>query len=511
MKVKEKLMEEEAKFTSENLTSVTDTSDGEYVLRTGKIFEAGSYPDKQFDITPEEMLEAINEFKPVDVDLEHMNTVLDGQLGKLETIQIADNGWDLVGTVRLPKWLDTKLGDDNRKVSATWNKSTKKLEKLALVRNPRVADAALMAAFTADEMRKSSNATFSEPDKVLMDTLTKFFETVDFKHRTYEGQSVLQSIHDMAARNGAICEEPKKDDKKSPTANYVSKGEYSVIQKVHDSSISGGARCSAMGDNSYPYFNKSDEPSGNINDKEKKTMKISLAQMFAAIRNLPEEVEIPSDEGTGAGVAAYAAPAVAPAAAAPAVAATPAVDPEKEALKKELDAFKKKEADAVEAAKVADEAAKAEEAANLSALVDEEKEKLKAEIEAYKAKEVAAAKIGVELSATEFADSEIKAKRAFPAERSGLIALFMQATSDDAAVGGTVGFSKDGKDVQGTRLDALKAIYSVRKPHVLTQEEVVGMGAGVLTTEDGDNTDYLAEAREQAKAYAQSRNAKNKK
>lgn len=127
----------------------------EYVRRTGTIFRCGNYADKQFELTPDQARAAIAAFTPVPVDLEHIPTVLSDRLGTLESVQMHADGETLIGTVALPSWLDALLGDDERKVSATWNRATKQLAGLAIVRTPRVSDAALFAAFSDTEEGKA--------------------------------------------------------------------------------------------------------------------------------------------------------------------------------------------------------------------------------------------------------------------------------------------------------------------------------------------------------------------
>lgn len=127
----------------------------EHVRRTGTIFRCGSFPDKDFALTPDEAKAAIAAFQPCAVDLEHTSTVLDNRLGMLERVEMHADGESLVGTVALPKWLDDLLDDGTRKVSATWDKATKQLRGLAIVNTPRIPDAALFAAFSAtDEGRR---------------------------------------------------------------------------------------------------------------------------------------------------------------------------------------------------------------------------------------------------------------------------------------------------------------------------------------------------------------------
>lgn len=118
-----------------------------WVVREGKLFEAGEYPDKGLAVTAADLAAAVAGFAPVPVDLEHVPTLLDGKLGELRSVRVAEDGRTLVGSVALPRWLNDALGSEPVKVSTTWDRLTKKLMGLALVRHPRVSDAALMSAY----------------------------------------------------------------------------------------------------------------------------------------------------------------------------------------------------------------------------------------------------------------------------------------------------------------------------------------------------------------------------
>lgn len=174
-------------------------------VRTGKIFEIGSYPDKAFSFDQTDLERAVSSFAPVPVDLEHTPTVLEGKLGHVQRIYPGDDGKSLMGEVHLPAWLDSLLTDGERKVSATWDRATKQLKGLALVRSPRVSDAALMAAFA--------------------------------KHNTPSGQSVIQMMHDVAASGGAVCNKP---------AAMHARHEANAIQQMHDTAVEHGATCQSM-------------------------------------------------------------------------------------------------------------------------------------------------------------------------------------------------------------------------------------------------------------------------
>ncbi len=134
---------------------------GESVILSGKTFEAGDYPDKNFSLTEEEMDAAITAFTPVDNNLEHRRTILDGALGKLESV--SRKGKELFGKISIPKWL-RDIHPDPIKVSLEWNRATKRIIGNGLVLNPRVTDAAMMAAFSAAKPTQGGPA-MSVPEK----------------------------------------------------------------------------------------------------------------------------------------------------------------------------------------------------------------------------------------------------------------------------------------------------------------------------------------------------------
>lgn len=193
----------------------TATSDSGYVLRTGKLFACGEYPDKDFSFDADDLTHAVESFAPVAVDLEHVDTVLQGKLGTVRRVWA--DGEALMGEVALPAWLDAVLDEGSRKVSATWDRATKTLQGLALVRTPRVSDAALMAAFSAAHPDEA--ATFAPPRK-----------------NTKSGQAALQRMHDLAVSNGARC-------KTVPMASYH---ESQAMQRIHDEAVSHGATCDTL-------------------------------------------------------------------------------------------------------------------------------------------------------------------------------------------------------------------------------------------------------------------------
>lgn len=122
------------------------TFSGDEVLREGKLFEIGDYPDKGFAMDEADADAAIMNFQPVDNDLEHTPTMLSGKLGQLR--EVWRKGKEVFGKVAIPKWLHDMQGGDPIKVSLAFDRS-KRIIGNALVLNPRVGDAQLVAAFSA--------------------------------------------------------------------------------------------------------------------------------------------------------------------------------------------------------------------------------------------------------------------------------------------------------------------------------------------------------------------------
>lgn len=458
--------------------TVKETEDGEYILRTGKIFESGSYPDKKFEMTSEELLDAIADFQPVEVDLEHMPTILDGKLGKLEAVAIGANGKDLIGTVRLPKWLDTQLGEAERKVSATWDRATKKLLKLALVRNPRVKDAALMAAFMANELSDSlEGSTQEEATKAIQEVLEEKFG------KTYHGIGFMQDIHDMCARSGAVCMESADKFAEEQALGFVSSSEAGAIQKIHDTALRGGAKChfvkEGKGETSPSHYKENEMNLKDVTDflsKMQENVGVAESLSEEAKAELEEKFmeELKTQQETEAALRAK-------------------IEAEVRAeLEKEFNTEEVVEAPTEE---VVEEAVEDEVENSGPSARELELEQQLAELK----------KKDIQRDAELFADAEVRAERAFPAERDALVALYTQSALDDISSDAEIKFSVGSEEITGNRVEVLKAMFASRKPHQMSYEYIDDTPVNVLATYAGDEADYLGDAEKQAREYAAKR------
>jgi hypothetical protein len=321
------------------LATFAEGADG-YVLRTGKIFEAAEYADKGFAITPEELAAAAADFRPVPNNIEHGPCVLDGKLGELRAVEA--RGKDLFGTVAIPRWLHETIGDKPLKVSLEWIRKTKRIVGNALVLNPRVPDAALMAAFSADFAGKRH----SDADQRHLDT-------------------------------------------------------------AHDELVAAGASCGGKSD-----------------------MSLDSVSIVAAIRALVT------------GRDPKAAPAT-----------TSAVSPAR-----------------AEETSVTDTGIGTANAVSFAQT--QEYKDMQAELARLRDREETRERERTAERAAAFADAEIAASRAYPAERATLIAAFTEAAEDDRANPREVTFSVGEETKKGTRVDALLARHAARTPHTLTGEQV---------------------------------------
>lgn len=115
------------------------------IIKKGKIFEAGDYPDKGVAFDEDDLDRIVESFEPVENDIEHRSSILDSKLGKL--ISVERKGKELFGEIEVPDWLDNLVGDNPLKVSLAFDRD-KKIVGNALVLRPRIEDAAVMSAYS---------------------------------------------------------------------------------------------------------------------------------------------------------------------------------------------------------------------------------------------------------------------------------------------------------------------------------------------------------------------------
>jgi hypothetical protein len=193
------------------------SEDGEYVTWTGKLFEAGDYPDKRFSITEEELAEAAAEYVPVFNDLEHVETILSKKKAIGRLVSVFARGAELFGTVTVPKWLHNLMEPgEPLKVSLAWTLPSKRIVGNALTLNPRIKDAQLQAAFSA----ATAEPADSRKEKTLMNLIQRLMAV--FKSATPE---------ELAEFNGDVTPPPTPP---APPANDTKDAEIARLRSENE-------------------------------------------------------------------------------------------------------------------------------------------------------------------------------------------------------------------------------------------------------------------------------------
>lgn len=402
------------------------------VYRRGPIFVAGDYPDKRYSMTPEEIRAAAADFDgPIDLDIEHAPSILDHKLGQLVSVDASEDGQTLFGLVALPKWLDDVIGPAARKVSASWDRATKRLVGLALVVRPRVADAALMSAFSAaTEGGRMGQAAFADWSQAEQDDFpdSSFLVVLPGGKKDASGKTTPRDLRKLPVRDAsgkldlphlrnAISRlgQPDTDvpDKEAlqkkaqrmldeATADHSgmrhSASDRADMQTIHDIATRQGAECAPE---QPADKGGTSDMSETIEQGIQQGMMKRFFAWFAA--GAPE-------------------PGQAPATPTPTAPATFAADP--------------------------------------APAPDAEKERLRAEVAKLRAQQVA------DRAAT-FAKEQMAAGKAFPAQHDAIVAAYSAAAVDDSQHG-AVNFG----DHTGSRVEALTALFAAAPSHGLTQEAI---------------------------------------
>lgn len=117
----------------------------EMIEREAKLFEAGSYPDRGVEITEEDLDLMAANTADAPVRIEHTATPFDGALGVLKAVY--RKGRELFGRLCFTSaaWELIKAANA-RRLSVAIRKDKSAIAEVSLVREPRVADAAVFSA-----------------------------------------------------------------------------------------------------------------------------------------------------------------------------------------------------------------------------------------------------------------------------------------------------------------------------------------------------------------------------
>lgn len=200
---------------------MTDT-----IEREAKLIEAGSYPDRGIDITEDDLDRIAEGTSEAPVRIEHMATPFDGALGVLKGVY--RRGKELFGRLQFTRaaWeLITRA--DARRLSVAVRKDKSGIAEVSLVREPRIADAAVFAssgvvAFAAAELSPGADASF------------------DVEHSTFGSDEVAGLRLKLAEqRTEHMIDEFKREGKIAPAAEILA---YALLKADDAGAITFGGQ-----------------------------------------------------------------------------------------------------------------------------------------------------------------------------------------------------------------------------------------------------------------------------
>ena len=139
------------------------------IEREAKLFEAGSYPDRDVEITEEDLDRIAENTADAPIRIEHTPTPFDGAIGVLRSVY--RKGRELFGRLCFTRaaWELVKAANA-RRLSVALRKDKSGIAEVSLVREPRIADAAVFGevdVVLGGEVELEFEAEFAEPSPLL--------------------------------------------------------------------------------------------------------------------------------------------------------------------------------------------------------------------------------------------------------------------------------------------------------------------------------------------------------
>lgn len=487
---------------------------GDTVIQPAKIFNVGEFPDKEFDLSKPELSQVPAMFDgPIAMNNEHKSSpahgilgkILQGELGGIQNVW--ENGADLFGNIAIPKWLYDAAQKKNipLKVSAEFDRATKKLDGCAWTEFPRIADAGVL------------KATFSLSDDDV-ESLPVEFKTFDTAQRNADAKSgaalpdgsypiksekdVKDAVADFG-RGGSKpevkahikkrakalgCTDCLPDDWKSGDPAKMSEGELKEFMEVHACFTSAVAEKKTNPEAIYMATDllalfagkRHNTPEGqsclqDIHDRTgrmgavcdpKNTANMSSKHEATAIQQI-HDITVKHDAQCSKGDAPSWMRSMYSQTPAPTgtggVPASPTKGKPMPFTEKLKALFGKA---GVPEAEIEDALKDVKDADFSTAPVEDPRVKqLESQVAQFAADKRA-------MQADAFYRELLTAKKVLPAQEVAVKALFSQALSDDSTNVTKVCFSDDGNGnkKEGSRIDALKAVFDAQPAHMLFSE-----------------------------------------
>ena len=139
----------------------------ETIEREAKLFEVGNYPDRGIEITEEDLDRFAADTHDAPVRIEHTCTPFDGAIGFLRSVY--RKGKELFGKLCFTRaaW-DLITSANARRLSVAIKKDKSGIAEVSLVREPRIADAAVFSedeVVSLEEVELSLDSEFSGPNE----------------------------------------------------------------------------------------------------------------------------------------------------------------------------------------------------------------------------------------------------------------------------------------------------------------------------------------------------------
>lgn len=174
------------------------------IEREAKLFEAGSYPDRGIEITEEDLDVVSANTVDAPVKIEHTDTPFDGAIGVLKSVY--RKGRDLFGRLcfTAAAWELIKAANA-RRLSVALKRDKSAITEVSLVREPRVADAAVFGAEETVRLESCELPDESAKSPVRGQQSTEPGQPMtDDRRLTAEGQYRVDSTIDGFKRAGKL-------------------------------------------------------------------------------------------------------------------------------------------------------------------------------------------------------------------------------------------------------------------------------------------------------------------
>jgi hypothetical protein len=190
------------------------------VERDALLFRAGAYPDKDIEVTEDDLDRMIESFQPAPIKVEHTDTPL--RFGVVT--RIWRKGSELFGRLAFNPlaWaLARECGATKLSVAVRRDKSG--LEEISLVRSPRIADAAVFSReaeyFAGEDLAAAAPASNDDPKPEGGDAVDKKTQTSDFAEAR-----IATLERELRARDAdARIDQLKRQGKLAPVAEGFAK------------------------------------------------------------------------------------------------------------------------------------------------------------------------------------------------------------------------------------------------------------------------------------------------